>query len=311
MDPQGGTIEICRRQLNPHATNLATPAGMPVCRRLRLRRSSCTYKSLLCVQRCRQSKCLATTAGTDSAEIPRRLGGQVRRHLSWLDGQVHSRFAFRVELASLLSDRRLYRFPRSIRAIAGSCVHTVGNGLFFDRTRLDDLGGLPEVVDDLALGWRATAIGERVEPIRSVVFYDAYPSLADARRSRAFICSGYLRAIADIHRAPDRVGAALPIHICRLYYRLLEWTFGPFTRSVAFVLCLDTWIRDGRCLATTVCAVCPRHIPSPSGVESTRAADPSRTALHVLYAGHKSRRAVLARSGRASCARPQSPNHAQ
>lgn len=152
-----------------------------------------------------------------------------------LDGQLHSRLAARLELASLLLDRRLRRLAPVLRALLGSSVHTVGNGLFFDRDRLDRLGGLPRVVDDLALGWRATAIGEAVEPIRSVVFYDAYPSAAAASKSREFICSGYLRAVADIREAPARVTVAFPIHLFRIYQRLAQWTVGPYVRGVVLL----------------------------------------------------------------------------
>jgi hypothetical protein len=156
-----------------------------------------------------------------------------------LDGQLHSRLGLRLELASLLIDRRLAAMPRTLRAVLGSCIHTVGNGLFLDRHRIADLGGLPAVVDDLALGWRSSSIGEAVFPIRSVVFYDAYPNYGAALRSRAFISSGYLRALTDMRAAPSRIRAAFPLHLARIGHRLVQWIVGPLLRLAIILLAVS------------------------------------------------------------------------
>ncbi len=146
------------------------------------------------------------------------------------DGQMHARWGLRAELANALFDHRLDRLPRPLRALLRSSIHSVGNGLFLDRHQLPALGGIPPVVDDLALGWRAAATGLTVAPVRSPVFYDAYPSLRQAARSRAFICAGYLQATRDTRAAPHRVPGVLPLHMVRIQSRLLQLTYGPYAR---------------------------------------------------------------------------------
>jgi hypothetical protein len=158
---------------------------------------------------------------------------------SWfriMDGQLHARLGLRVELSSLLLDGLLpdSRLPN---AVLRSSIHTVGNGLFVDQTALRTLGGIPEVVDDLAIGWRAAATAIRIAPIRAPVFYDAYASARQATQSRRFISAGYLRAVADIQRAPGRVRFALPVQLGRIYYRLVQWSLGPALRLVFLTLC--------------------------------------------------------------------------
>lgn len=147
-----------------------------------------------------------------------------------LDGQLHSRFALRLELWMRLLDQCLVRLPRVVRAWSASAVHTVGNGLFIDRLQLETLGGIPSPVDDLALGWRAADTGRTVVPIRRLTFYDAYRSSREAARSRSFICRGYLVALRDSLLLPDMVRPARYVHLARICGRLVQWAYGPLLR---------------------------------------------------------------------------------
>ncbi|MGW0998186.1 hypothetical protein ACWD5V_33890 [Streptomyces sp. NPDC002523] len=157
--------------------------------------------------------------------------GRAAGHFSVFDGQLHARLGLRLELCSLLIDRLLRPLAKGLRAVLASGIHSVGNGLFIDRTRLPLLGGVPAPVDDLALGWRASSTGRVVEPIRSPTLYTAYRNAREAAASRAFICRGYLLALRDDIRLPDRVRAARPVHLVRIGARLVQWTFGPFLRT--------------------------------------------------------------------------------
>jgi cellulose synthase/poly-beta-1,6-N-acetylglucosamine synthase-like glycosyltransferase len=165
-------------------------------------------------------------------------GSAANRLFSLLDGQLHARYGLRVELASLILDRLVDRLGRNVRVFFRSSIHTVGIGLFLDRQQLDEIGGIPPIVDDLAIGWRAAGAGLAVAPIKSPVFYDAYGSLRQAARSRAFICSGYLRATEDIRAAPGRVPSTLPIHLARIYYRLFQTAWGPYARLALLLITL-------------------------------------------------------------------------
>jgi hypothetical protein len=153
-----------------------------------------------------------------------------------MDGQLHARLGLRVELWSLLSDRVLPQ-SRRLNAVLRSSVHAVGNGLFLDRRSLPELGGIPEVVDDLAIGWRAAATALPISPIPSPVFYEAYASARGAARSREFICTGYLRAVGDISAAPGTIRFVLPLQLAKIYYRLFQWTVGPAVRLSLLLWC--------------------------------------------------------------------------
>lgn len=164
--------------------------------------------------------------------VPDRTTSRMGVSFAGLDGQLHARLALRLELQSLLLDRFLARLARPVRATLSSGIHAIGNGLFINRAQLASLGGIPEPVDDLALGWRAAATGRRIEPIRSPTFYAAYPNERQAANSRAFICRGYLLALKDTRRVSDRVGPARVFQLARIYDRLLQWAVGPFLRVV-------------------------------------------------------------------------------
>jgi len=162
------------------------------------------------------------------------------REVGWfalLDGQLHARWGLRAELAALLLDRRLARLPAGLDVVLRSSVHTVGNGLFLHRRGLVELGGLPEVVDDLALGWRAAAAGLPCEPVDSVVWYDAYHSREQASASRRFICRGHLDAFAELRKTPTATSFSRGLQLLKIHTRLAHWAVGPFARSGALALC--------------------------------------------------------------------------
>jgi hypothetical protein len=152
------------------------------------------------------------------------------RLFTMLDAQLHARYGLRVELNNILIDRIIGALPATLAALLRSSVHTVGNGLFLDRVELPRLGGIPEVVDDLAIGWRAAAQGTPIAPVHSLVFYDAYTSLRQSIQSRKFICTGFLRATRDIKAAPARLQGVLPGQLIRIHARLVQWAFGPYLR---------------------------------------------------------------------------------
>lgn len=162
--------------------------------------------------------------------------GKLRGRFATLDGQLHSRFALRLELWMRLVDRPLRRLGSRVGTLLDSSMHTVGNGLFIDRTQLAALGGIPSPVDDLALGWRAADTGQRVSLVRAVVYYDAYRSRREAAHSRAFICQGYLLALRDPLRLPHNRRVARGIHRLRVGARLLQWTYGPLLRLLLLAL---------------------------------------------------------------------------
>lgn len=169
--------------------------------------------------------------------VPReRVGAATKERLfSVVDGQMHARFGLRQELTSLLIDRVLERFPYRLARLLRSSIHTVGNGLFLDRFSLANLGGIPEVVDDLAIGWRAAARGNSIRMIQSPVFYDAYESLPQSIQSRKFIATGYLRAVEDIRTESGQVEPYRG-QLLRIYARLAQWAIGPYLRVAVLMV---------------------------------------------------------------------------
>src|SRR5690606_9013134 len=164
--------------------------------------------------------------------LPRtgRAAPVLSRLFTLMDSQLHARFGLRTELASLLLDRRLQALPPRLAVWARSSIHTVGNGLFLDRRRLADLGGIPTSVDDLSLGWRAASVGASCIPVGSPVWYDGYPTLAQAAASRRFICHGYQSAAREIRRLPGFRNGGLPVQLIKIHSRTVQWTLGPFLR---------------------------------------------------------------------------------
>ncbi|MFF9573069.1 hypothetical protein [Streptomyces sp. NPDC014685] len=147
-----------------------------------------------------------------------------------MDSQLHARFGLRTELASLLLDRRFQSLPPRLAVLVRSSIHAVGNGLFLNRHRLPELGGIPTSVDDLSLGWRAAAVGASFHPVGSPVWYDGYPTLAQAAASRRFICHGYQSAAREIRRTPGFSKGVLPVQLVKIHSRTVQWTVGPFVR---------------------------------------------------------------------------------
>ena len=150
-----------------------------------------------------------------------------------VEALMHTRHALTVELAGLLVDARLAALPPVGRTLLRSGVHTVGIGLFIDRAQLGALGGVPEVVDDLPLGWRAALTGATVASVARPVTYQAYQSPGQAKRSRAFVFEAYLRASRELGPAAPWAVAVQRLRIAR---SALAWLTGPYPRLALWAL---------------------------------------------------------------------------
>jgi hypothetical protein len=104
--------------------------------------------------------------------------------------------------------------------------YCVGNGLAVRGDLLVELGGFPEPVDDLGIGFRACYRGERIGTLQEPVTQARYANVADYIRSRRFIYRGK----SDI---TDRAGDAASKPFLRLVMTLkggalsLYWPLRP------------------------------------------------------------------------------------
>jgi hypothetical protein len=160
---------------------------------------------------------------------PRPSAGFGHSLFTYVEALMHTRHALQMELASLLIDVRLHALSPTLVTLLRSGVHAVGIGLFIDRFQLDGLGGIPAVVDDLPLGWRAAVSGRTMASVARPVTYQAYQSPTQAKRSRRFVFEAYLRASGEI-ASPAAPSWAVGIQRLRVARRALYWLAGPYPR---------------------------------------------------------------------------------
>lgn len=134
----------------------------------------------------------------------RRPLGVSRRILPATHAVMSIRHSLGVGAWRIMRRSELRRRGGYLAQLRAPLVYGVGSGLFVRREFIEDIGGYPAPVDDLAVGYAASVQGRRIEVAPRFILAERYATVHSLGAAYALVCLGSVQSYRALAGVPAR-----------------------------------------------------------------------------------------------------------
>jgi hypothetical protein len=142
-----------------------------------------------------------------------------------------ARRALGVEVGRILLLRLARRLPAVLAPLLRPMVYGIGSGMFLRAGSLGRLGTFPEPHDDLAIGYRASLLGERIAVLPSFNLVEPYGSVRQLTEGMSWVCLGSVRVGRELGHANTQGSPlsrpARAVLVGREWLDIVDWLLVP------------------------------------------------------------------------------------